>query len=337
MAKKQKNKAKNQSSGKITIANIIALVGLVLLLVFTFIGHSYMSGGEIGWDILIAVVVTAVAGGLLWFMIKCKGAANQLDKWKKIEIATLVAYILFAIPASLFGGIMHFFVVNDNKEQIKNYAQEDIAKIDSLYASYENFEKTAIEKTGNGLKIAIMPGKVSDASLNKFMTDNRIERTESAVETFIDSQRDDLVKEDGAYGDKHLQYIADRNEIINIVNNWSIIQVPTSAKKIDYLASIAQEDLSELSHNALLPDVDWDSANNKYTIVKQNQEQEFALDTSSFKFRKALQDARGFSVTALIVVLLIHLMILFNYFVARRTDVLKVGETRKEEDGGTQL
>lgn len=136
--------ANKQKTGRITIANIIAIVGLVLLLVFSFIGHSYLSGGELGWDIVISVGITAFTGFLLWFLIKAKGAENQLDKWRKIEYATLAIYIVFAIPASLMGGIMHFFVVNDNKATIKSYAQADVKKINDLILEYKEFESQAI-------------------------------------------------------------------------------------------------------------------------------------------------------------------------------------------------
>ena len=51
--------ANKQQAGRITIANIIAIIGIVLLLVFSFIGHSYMSGGELGFDIVIAVAITS--------------------------------------------------------------------------------------------------------------------------------------------------------------------------------------------------------------------------------------------------------------------------------------
>lgn len=70
-------KAKN---GKVTIANVIAIVGVVLLMVFTFIGHSFMSGGELGMDIVVSVAITAFIAFLVWFMIKAKGAENELAK-----------------------------------------------------------------------------------------------------------------------------------------------------------------------------------------------------------------------------------------------------------------
>lgn len=319
MAKKQKNKSKNQDT--ITIANIIALVGLVLLLVFTFIGHSYMSGGELGWDILIAVVVTAVAGGLLWFMIKCKGAPNQLDKWKKIEIATLVCYIVLAIPASLFGGIMHFFVVNDHKDQIKGYAQQDIAQIDSLFSSYRTFEEEAIGKTKDGLTSAIGRPDVDPEVRN-------IIKTREDMNSYVNTRKDRLLGV--AYRAYEDSVKTMMNEFRGIVDNWSIIQIPFKAYNIEKTAEAVGSRLTNRSSEVKLPRI----INGR---IGENQKKEFKIDPTSLKFRKALQDARGFSWTALIVVLLIHLLILFNYFVARRTDVLQAGETKREEDGGTLL
>ena len=333
MANKQKNNSKNQS--RVTIANIIAIVGLVLLLVFTFIGHSYMSGGEIGWDIIIAVLVTAIAGGLLWFMIKCKGAPNQLDKWKKIELATLVCYILIAIPASLFGGIMHFFVVNDNKEQIKGYAQEDIAQIDSLFSAYKAFENNAISNTKTGLLNATGMQQICDNKLNQFMQANNIAHTHDAANTFCRIQSTNLV---GTAYDTFKQTFDNRkNNISTIIDSWSVMQVPFKAKEIETLATEVGEQLTLRSKSAKLPKLTFDPSINKHTIKQDNQAKEFSIDVSSFRFRKALQNANGFSVTALIIVLLIHLMILFNYCVARRTNVIGVGDSGLEEDGGQQL
>lgn len=325
--------ANKQSSGRITIANIIAIVGIVLLLVFSFIGHSYMSGGELGWDIVISVAITAFTAFLLWFLIKAKGAENQLDKWRKIEYATLAAYILFAIPASLFGGIMHFFVVNDNKESIKMYAKADLTKIDNMFNEYKDFESEAISRTGTGLSNATGRGQICDATLNKFMEDNRIEHTKESANNFEKIQRNALV---GAGFDAfYNNFRQQENGIENAVNSWSIIQIPMKAKLISDLAESAQKELNKLSNNAKLPVIEKNSG--IYTITKyqtNNFEVEGSVD--SFQFKKELQNASGFSITALLVVLLIHILILFNYIVAYRTSTLGISK-RGEEDGGRIL
>ena len=98
--------ANENNSGKLTKANIISIVGLVLLFSFTFLGHSFKSGGEMGWDILVAVAITGLAAFALWFLVKAKGAENQLEKWRIIEISTLVAYVVVVIPLSFCAGVI---------------------------------------------------------------------------------------------------------------------------------------------------------------------------------------------------------------------------------------
>lgn len=327
--------ANKQSSGRITIANIIAIVGVVLLLVFSFIGHSYMSGGEMGWDIVISVAITAFTAFLLWFMIKAKGAENQLGKWRKIEYATLAAYILFAIPASLFGGIMHFFVVNDNKENIKKYAKADLTKIDNMFNDYKEFEEQAIARTGTGLRNATGTNQRCDVALNKFMDENRIAHTRESAENYETIQRNTLVGT--GFEVFYTAFRQQENEIENAVNSWSIMQIPMKAKLITDLAVSAQEELNKLSNNAKLPVITYDSSLRCYTLG-ENQTRHFEVEGSldSFQFKKALKDASGLSMTAVFVVLLIHILILFNYIVAYRTSTLGISK-RGEEDGGRIL
>ena len=324
-----------KSSGKITIANIIAMVGLVLLLVFSFIGHSYMSGGELGWDIVISVGITIFTAFLLWFLIKSKGAENQLEKWRKIEYATLAAYIIFAVPASLFGGIMHFFVVNDHKENIKAYAQSDLSKIETLINEYRNYEDQAISRTGTGLCNAVGVGQTCDISLNTFMDDNHISHTRESAENFATIQRSILLGE--GFEIFYNNILQEKNEIENAINSWSIIQIPMKAKQIDDLAVSVETELTTLSNNAQLPVIEKTDSLSSYTIVNY-QKKDFVIECSinEFQFKHALKSASGFSLTALLVVLLIHVLILFNYVVAYRTSTLGISKYG-EEDGGLIL
>ena len=178
---------KKTKNGKVTIANIIAIVGVVLLMVFTFIGHSFMSGGELGMDIVVSVAITAFIAFLVWFMIKAKGAENELAKWKKLEIATLIVYVVLAIPLSLYGGIMQFFIVNDNKERVKECAKDDLDRIDQMFLDYKEFEEQAIGRTSDGLSNAIKEGRRND-DLKEFMKTNHISASEEGVSAFKDLQ-----------------------------------------------------------------------------------------------------------------------------------------------------
>ena len=315
-----------KQKGKITIANILAIVGIVMLTVFTFIGHSYLSGGELGWDIVTAVSVSAFVAVLLWFLIKAKGAENNLDKWRIAEYSVLAVYVLFAVPTSLFGGIMHFFVVNDNKEEIKGYAMSDLEKIDRLFVEYDDFEKDALSRTTIGLENAVAPGTSRDAKLREFFGANNINANSEGVSVFVDLQRGNI-----DVSSIKAEYEKKRADIKNAVNSWSVIQIPAKAKLIETLATEVEKALTQKSRDAKLPIVEEGS-------LKEMQSRGFNVDggMSSLEFRRALQHTSGFSVTAVVIVLLIHLMILFNYFAAYRTATVGLGKNM-EEDGGMIL
>lgn len=324
--------ANKRNSSAVTIANVIAIVGLVMLLVFTFLGHSYMSGGEMGWDILISVGITAVTALLLWFLIKAKGAENKLSQWRVIEYVTLAVYVAFAIYAALYGGIMHFFVVNEHREQIKQYAKSDLDKINDMFNDYKEFETEAISRTGAGLIAATMPGQLCDQQLNKFMEDNHIDHTQESARNFEKLQKMSLVG--SGFDTYYDSFRNQQREIESAVDGWSVMQVPMKAKQITELAESAQDDLNRLSANATLPVITADPLTGRFTLG-ENQTRHFSID-GDFKFRRALQEAVGFSLTAIAVVLLIHLFILFNYFVAYRTNSLGISK-HSDNDGGTIL
>lgn len=332
--RKTRHMANQQNSGKITIANIVSVVGVVLLLVFTFMGYSYMSGGELGWDILISIGITGFTVFLLWFLIKAKGAENNLPKWKKAEYATLVVYIIFALTTSVFGGIMHFFVVNDNKEDIKKYATLDLNKIDSLFNEYKEFESEAISITGTGLRNATGNGQVCDERLNSFMDENHIAHNRESASNFETIQRNNLVG--AGFESYYNSFLQQRSEIQNAVNSWSIMLIPSKANLIGKIAESAEKELTNHSKNAKLPTISYSSVVRKYTMG-DNQQKEFKIEggIESFQFRNAIKEADGFSVTALLIVLLIHTLILFNYIVAYRTST--IGLANVEEDGGRVL
>lgn len=322
--------ANKKQEGRISIANIIAIVGIVLLLVFSFLGRSYMSGGELGFDIVIAVAITSFTAFLLWFLIKAKGAENNIDKWKKAELAALAIYIVFAIPASLFGGIMHFFVVNDKKVEIKQYAKADLDIINDMFNEYLNFEREALAITGTGLSNARGQGQLCDENLNAFMQERSINTRESAL-NYEQIQRNKLIG--SGFESYYQSYLSVRNEIEDAVSSWSVMQIPSKAKQIEDLATSASKYLTNLSNEAKLPVIE--NSGSRYTITGY-QAKNFSVDIESLMFKKKLVETTGFSITALLVVLLIHFLILFNYIVAYRTDKISVGKY-SQNDGGRSL
>lgn len=325
--------AKTDKKGKITIANIIAMVGICLLAIYSYMGNSYLSGGETGADIIKTAVLIGITTFLLWSLIKAKGAENNIKKYKMLEIGILVVYIIIAISTSLFGGVMHYFVVNDNKEEIERYAAEDLARIDSLIAEYKTYESAAIEQSVMGLKSAI--GSRYDESVRKFMEESGINRTNTSINVFGELCKTTFL---GADIDTAVENYNKEKEDINIViDNWNTMLIASKAKQISILAEDMGTFLTERSQSERikLPYIDYDECGmGKYTIIRY-QSKDFKI-VGDFKFKNAIMKAEGFSTAALFMVIFIHLLILFNYIVAYRTATIGVGKNY-EEDGGIIL
>lgn len=332
MAKTNKaNKA--NSTSYISVANLIAVVGLVFLAVFSFIGHSYKSGGEFGWDVISAFGITGLTAFVLWFLIKAKNAENRLEMWRIVEYVLLAAYVLIVIPVTIWGGIMHFFVVNDKKEEIKNLVSADFQKIDKLLTDYKEFESNAISNTTTGLKNASYRITTCDPSVKDFFQKKGISQTIEGVETYDKNMRRMLIG--GDFEEFEKNYESTKNDAISAAKSWSVMRIPATAATIEEIAKQMEQELSSRSKSEDLPTI----ANMGGTYKKgDNQVKEFKVEggVESFKFKKALQDADGFSATAILIVLLIHVLIILNYMVARRTHTVKVGKYRAS-DGGIRL
>lgn len=315
---------------------MIAVVGMVLLMVFTFLGYSYKSGGELGFSILISAGITAFTAFLLWLMIKAKGAENNLDKWKFVEVGAVLVYLAFAGYMAISGEIMHFFVVNNNKDHVKNSAKSDLDKIDQLFSEYIEYETQAIEMTRTGLLNSVQRRQVRDESLKEFMSENNIEPNNDAVNVFVDMQEYSLIGV--GFQKYHENYKVIRQNIENVVDGWSVMQIPLKAAGIDDLAKQTERYLSSLSDGATLPVVVSDSQTKKYTITADDQARTFVVNggIESFTFKKSINEAEGYSTMAIALVVIIHLLILFNYIVAYRTNIVRVGKDL-EEDGGIIL
>lgn len=328
--------AKQKNKGKVTIANYIAILGLALLLVFTFIGHSYKSGGEMASDMLAAMGVTAAAALMLWFMIKAKGAENRLRQWRIVERGALVAYIVVIVPLSYFGGVAHFFGVTAGKARYKMLAQSDMARIDSMFATYERFENNAIVQTAAGLSAAVGMGQERGGELADFMLKERISANRMSVQNFEDRQRMMLLGE--PYRIYRDECRRQRDEIMNVVEGWNMLQIPMRARQIEELAQSAAHWLTKRSAGAALPKVDYNTSLHRHNIIASNQTEVFGVEggTGSLQFRKALAQSDGAGVGALLFLLLVHALILLNYAVAYRTRTLELNRNTVD-DGGITL
>lgn len=323
--------ANQQKSDRITIANVVAIVGLVFLLIFSFLGLMVKFGGSIGWPAIISVAITAVTALILLFLIKAKGAENEQEKWRMFEYGALATYVIFAIIAALFGGLMYFFSINENKEELSNYAEEDLATIENLFTEYNTFWDKAIKKTEDACKN--IGTSHCDDSLKQFIrnTDLDVYREAKEKKLFEEEIPGEAVAEKQLYD----KFKKEHKSLTADLGRWNIFTIPFAARTIAKYAEEVPKCLDKHSIGANIPVIE-ENDNNKYTMDGQ-----YALDFSSrkiaenLKMKKALQNAGGFSISGVCIALLIHLFILLNYIVANRSAYTSIRKNQKNGGGIT--
>jgi hypothetical protein len=313
-----------KNSGNISIANIIALVGLAGIGVITFFGLVFHSpDGKSTVAVLGAVAFVALLGFLLFMSIKAKGAEDNPDKWRYVEWACLALYVVAAIVfASPF---QRFFHIVSEKENMQAQARQEVQAIKTLYQNYDSQQKKFLDDAVQQLQNYAASGqrtKVKD-ELAEYATGvgTNIEGWAAKASAVVKMQPD-----------KQLQDIEEQ------IENWNYMQLASLAADLEEKDASAWSDLeakikSYGMQNKLIPVISGGGS----VPYKWDGYAQFDLGTKpEAKFTEMLRTADGSTVLGWIIYIILNLMVLLNYVVASRTGF--VGPVnRKTPSGGLDL
>lgn len=297
----------------IGLANVIAVVGIVALGVLTYLGRAFISGGEMGISIIWAVGVAAIATALLVLMIKAKGVESYFKQWKVVEVISLICYLAFA--ALTASTVVHFFVVTEDKEELKECAHADVGAITDLYNDYVATYNSNISST-----VGFIRQCRDNASHKK-------EKGYDTFESFIESE--DSIEE--IETDYTAAYIVDvtsgyENDVKNNIgkwnaqiDGWSLLHISTLAKQVEEYYAQYRTQLIEIAGNN----------SDDYPLYLDTK-----LKSHKMQLGEKLKTASGETIIGWIVVVLVHFMILFNYFIASRSRIVS---GKGGSNGGTRL
>lgn len=313
-----------KKSGNISIANIIALVGLAGIGVVTFFGillHS--SDGKPAGAIFGAAALTSGLGFLLFMSIKAKGAEDSPDKWRYVEWVCLGLYIVVALLFS--EPFQRFFYILGEKDAMQVQARQEIKTIKSMYQAYEYQRKKFVNDAAEQLQNYNASGQ------QKTIRDD-LAAYAKGIGTNIDSWAGNAEKLTKLTPDTQLKNIEDK------IEGWSIMQLSMIANELetkDTEAWIMVE--KKIKHfeeqNKLIPIV----SGGGIRPYKLDGYAQFELgEKPKPKFAQMLRNADGSTAIGWIIYIALNILVLLNYAVAARTDF--VGPTnRKKTSGGLDL
>lgn len=309
----------------VSIANVLAIIGLAGLGVITFFGEMFKSAdGRPTRAIIFAAVYVGLLAFFLIFSIKAKGAEDNPDKWRYAEWFCLAAYVAVAILGST--PFHRFFSVASQKTSLQAQALAEVQNVDALYASYNEQQKAFLGVAKEQLK------------------------------NYKDSQQDASIKGD-LY--KYVeQYVTDVNawsksasRIVSIDGNvqtqpfykridaWNYMQLSALARDIDALVESSRSDLKDridaFGQDAGLIPVIGGGQGVPYTYDGLAQF-DLGVQKTGHMFN-TISSVSGKTLWGWVALVLLNLVIILNYLVAPRTYVVGPGRRSDDQSGGASL
>lgn len=317
----------SEKNNGISIANILAMLGLAGLGVLSFFGLFFQSpGGNLTKPVLLAVAIVAGFALLLIIMVRTKGANDNPDKWRFVEWGALVIYLVAAFFAAK--PTLHFFYVVSEKEHLQAMAKEEIAGIEQLYKTYGEWKD---ETLGNAI------GQADNYMANpQYQADSE----DNPLHHYVTGKMAGNPKKWGSVQDKIISLVADPRiaDLQKRVSAWEFLKLPSLASDLvkaedgawkrveDKLKTLKDDDLQ------LIP-VITGGVGEPYALAGLA---EFELPTQMAPaFTKALSSGNHSTALGWIIYVVLHLLILLDYLLSRRSSF--VGPSKNVPSNGLDL
>ena len=313
-----------KEKGKITIANILALIGLAGIGVVTFFGMQlHSSDGTPGTAIIGAIALVAGLGFLLMMSIKAKKAEDNPDMWRYVEWACLVFYVtvavFFATP------FQRFFYMTTEKSDLQAMARAEVQAIQEMYQRYEHQQKKYLTEAAEQIK-NFKDSEQIKMTYNKELSDY-VKGVGEDVDSW-ESKANLIVK---LQPDKELSEIAHEIEVWSVMN-LSSLAFRLEKKDKEAWTSVETKIREFGEKNKLIPVIGGGGVR-PYSFEGYAK---FDLGTPPQpKFAQALRASDGNTAVGWIVYVVLNLLVLLNYLSASRS--LHVGPGGGGETGGLPL
>ena len=315
-----------QKKGDVSIANVLAIIGLAGLGIITFFGGVlYATDGNLARPIITAVVYVLLITFLLFFAIKAKGAQEHPDKWRYAEWASVILLLVVAVVGS--GNFQHFFTLATQKKELQKTALSEVNAVNKMYDSYDMQKKEYLDQAVNQIQSYLSSGQMN--------ADNRDLALSDYVKQYVSAP--DTWASTAARVVNISRPTPQINDFEQRIKAWNYMTLASLAAEIDAFKVESWENLQQKIENygtnaGLIPVIEGRAP---YTYKGLAT---FDLGTKpESQFSAKLAGATGNTVTGWVVLALLVLLVLLNYAVAPREHIVGPGHRRDGQDGGASL
>ena len=288
-----------KKTSKVTIANIVTMLGLVALALFVFCGHALQNfENNMGTNIIVSLAFVLGVLFVLWLMIHAKKVENNFGPWRIVEVGAIVLFL----GASYFTGtkMMKYFVINDKMETLKEVALEDVQGLSDLIDEFVDNETDRCRQTAT---------LADNYSYESYF--NNIADEYGDVEDYFShlEKKVGKIEADGSGINNRSAWEKEISEIRETITNWNLIMLPDAVKHLEVLSKDMNEKLTEISASYKFKEIYGSGLSNSRSNVYEYK----------VKFPAMVKEAEGFSPAGLGIIILIDILVLASYVFAYRS------------------
>lgn len=314
-----------EKKDRISVANIISVIGLAGIGMVTFFGIYLGSGkGNFTMAILLALLLVAGLAGTVIMATKAKTATEHLRGWRIVEYVCLAAYIAFA--AIFAGRLLGFFKIASEKDQLKQQAITEIEAIENLYASYDT------QRTNH---ITFAVEQLTNYKHSHPTVQDSLYNLAYGPCADLETWRNDIAEECTKLTDR-----IDLNTVREQINKWDIFQLPAIATMLEQSSvtvpmAINNTIASYGAEYGLIPVISG-GAGEPYRLEPQLAAFDIpALPQSTFATQ--LHNTSGSTPLGWILLVVMHLAVLLSYLLPRRSGIVNPNGKSGRTAGGMDL
>ena len=312
--------SETKSSGNLSKGDVISFVALLIMGVLVFFGMNFMTMGDRVPSIVVAILTVVLMTVFVFLAAFAKAQDRNQAKWKKVEYAMLVLYVLCLIPCYIF--CAKFFDVQFDKENVMKEVTAETASIDKMFNDYGRKSESRVSAYQIELE-SMFSSEEGRARIAEILETNPNSVTQESVNQAVSSFSKSLK------GGEYKTLEAEKNNMIkeaeNNFNNWNIMFIPQYAQELGSAKEKYAQELERIY-------------NNSQNSIERNVP-EFSAESYSSEsgIIDTFKSANGFSIVGLLVVLFLGFLGLVKYLLGNKSTVIPMemgASSSIAEDGG---
>lgn len=315
--------AKNKN--RVSPANVVAVIALAALGVITFFGSLFLSeDGNLGGAAIKAAIFTFGCGLLFVFCMATKTVESDFKKWRVVEYICLAAYIVVA--ALFIKPCLQFFHVIQHKEQLQAQALHEINVIDSLCYSYNLQAEDDLSRAA--------------ANMDNYVNSDQEKYGEDSLSIYYKEVGNINYSINDYYNYVHFDQES-LDSLRRKIEMWNFMDLSAIAYKMNNQAADTWDELGEhikknQTDRFMIPIIIQEDPNHPFHFdgyVNYN----IGSRPEPSKFTKMFREpVSGFNM-GIVVYVVLHLLVLANYFLVRRSPVIEIRRGNQKDDSGLPL